>query len=216
MTSCEVITAPDPIDRVRRLLSDRPGLARYMDGRRWEDDLAQYHLPIITRVAPILRGLTPQWGHGDWHPSNLTWTSSGQDAAVAAVFDLGLANRTSAVHDLATALERSTVSWLQLAETGQAQADLDAVAALLDGYQKTRPLSDREWAALAQLLPVVHVEFALSEIEYFSNVVRSASNADLSYDTYLIGHTQWFESPDGSELVDLLRRVARSYVQYTP
>jgi hypothetical protein len=34
------------------------------------------------------------------------------------VFDLGLSNRTFAVHDLAVALERSTVDWLDLAGTG--------------------------------------------------------------------------------------------------
>lgn len=213
MSSCEVVTATDPLERVARLRAERPGLAGYLDRRRWDDDLARYHLPAIRRVAPLLRSLAPQWGHGDWHPSNLTWTSAGPTAKVAAVFDLGLANRTFAVHDLATALERSTVSWLQLAETGQAQADLDAVTALLGGYQETRRLSDIEWATLPALLPVVHLEYALSEVEYFSAVIGSAANADLSYDTYLIGHTQWFEGPDGSELVDLLRRTARSFRQ---
>ena len=168
-------------------------------------------MPAIGRVAPLLRKLAPQWGHGDWHPSNLTWTSARPDAEVAAVFDLGLANRTFAVHDLATALERSTVSWLDLARTGRAEADLDQVAALLDGYQATRPLSDQEWTVLPELLPVVHLEYALSEIEYFADVVRSAPNADLSYETYLIGHTRWFESPSGSELLDFLRGKAQSW-----
>ena len=210
MSSCEVLTATDPLARVAQLQVDRPGLAGYLSGRRWDEDLGRYHVPVIRRVAPLLRSLPPQWGHGDWHPSNLTWTSARPDAKVAAVFDLGLANRTSAVYDLATALERSTVSWLQLAQTGQARADLDAVAALLDGYQATRPLSAAEWATLPELLPVVHVEYALSEVEYFSDVVHSTANADLTYDTYLIGHTRWFEGPDGSELVDLVRRTARA------
>ena len=216
MSSCEVVTATDPLARVAQLQADRPGLAGYLSRRRWAEDLARYHLPAIRRVAPLLRSVPPQWGHGDWHPSNLTWTAARPDAKVAAVFDLGLANRTSAVHDLATALERSTVSWLQLPQTGHAQADLDAVAAFLAGYQATRPLSGPEWAALPELLPVVHLEFALSEVEYFSDVVHSTVNADLTYDTYLIGHTRWFDGPDGSELVDLVRRTARSLRRYDP
>ena len=211
MTSCQVVTSPEPVQQVRHILAERPGLARYLDRRPWEDDLTAYHLPAIGRVAPLLRKLAPQWGHGDWHPSNLTWTSARPDAEVAAVFDLGLANRTFAVHDLATALERSTVSWLDLARTGRAEADLDQVAALLDGYQATRPLSDQEWTVLPELLPVVHLEYALSEIEYFADVVRSAPNADLSYETYLIGHTRWFEGPSGSELLDFLRGQAQSW-----
>jgi Ser/Thr protein kinase RdoA (MazF antagonist) len=210
ISSCEVITASDPIAQVGRLIAERPGLARYLDRRPWADDIGRHLLPSAHRAAPLLRALAPQWGHGDWHPSNLTWTSSGPQAQVTAVFDLGLANRTFAVHDLATALERSTVSWLDLAATGQAEADLDAVAALLDGYQAARPLSRREMAALAEVLPVVHLEYALSEVEYFADVVGSALNTDLSYDTYLIGHAQWFEGRNGSELLDLLRRRASS------
>ena len=210
ISSCEVITASDPIAQVGRLIADRPGLARYLGRRRWADDMARHLLPAVRRAAPLLRALAPQWGHGDWHPSNLTWTSSGSQAVVTAVFDLGLANRTFAVHDLATALERSTVSWLDLAGTGQADADFDAVAALLDGYQSARPLSHREKAALAEVLPVVHLEYALSEVEYFADVVGSAANTDLSYDTYLMGHAQWFEGGNGSHLLDMLRRRASS------
>lgn len=210
ISSCEVITASDPVGKVGRLLSQRPGLAHYLDRRAWADDMARYLLPAIRRAAPLARALPPQWGHGDWHPSNLTWASSDPAAEVTAVFDLGLANRTFAVHDLATALERSTVSWLDLARTGHVEADLDAVSALLDGYEAARYLGQEELAALAEVLPVAHLEFALSEVEYFADVVGSAPNADLSYETYFLGHTQWFEGTSGSDLVDLLRRRAGS------
>ena len=191
-----------------RLLRQRPGLASYLTARPWQADLAQHVLPAIRRAAPRLAGLPRQWGHGDWHPSNLTWTSAASTADVAAVFDFGLANRTLAVHDLATALERSTVSWLGLAGSGRAAADLDAIDALLDGYQAVRPLSPAEAAALAEVFPVVHVEYALAEIEYFHSVVHSASHASLAYDGYLLGHAEWFAGPDGAAVLDRLRRRA--------
>jgi Ser/Thr protein kinase RdoA (MazF antagonist) len=127
---------------------------------------------------------------------------------VAGVFDFGLANRGYAVHDLANALERSTVGWLDLTESGRATADLAAIDALLDGYQQVRPLSRAEVAALPVVFPVVHVEYALSEVEYFADVVNSPANADLAYDGYLIGHARWFDGPDGSQLLDHLRRRA--------
>jgi len=57
---------------------------------------------------------------------------------------------------------------------------------------------------VAWLLPVVHLEYALSEVEYFASVVHSPSNADLAYDTYLVGHTRWFAGPDGSALLSHL------------
>ena len=61
------------------------------------------------------------------------------------------------MHDLALALERAVVSWLDLPETGNATADLAVAAVILDGYQTVRPLSDAEAAALPRLLPVVHL-----------------------------------------------------------
>ena len=207
-SGCELIVAADPLAELKWLAGRRPGLAAYLDGRAWPDDLTRHVLPAIWRAAPLLAGLPRQWGHGDWHPSNLTWTSAGADAVMAGVFDFGLANRTFAVHDLATALERATVSWLDLIDLGRAEADLDAIDALLDGYESVRPLTPAEAAALPEVFPVVHVEYALSEVEYFADVVSSPANADLAYDGYLLGHAAWFGTSDGSTVLDHLRRRA--------
>jgi Ser/Thr protein kinase RdoA (MazF antagonist) len=206
--SCDVIRAADPVAEVDAIAGRRPGLARYLAGRDWRGDLARDHLPVIRRAAPLLAGLEPLWGHGDWHPSNLTWDSASSGAEVVAVFDFGLANRTFAVHDLAVALERSVVAWLDLAESGRAGVDLGGADALLDGYAEVRPLSPAEARALPEVLPVAHLEYALSEIEYFADVVASPALADLAYDTYLVGHTRWFAGPDGAAFLDHLRRRA--------
>jgi Ser/Thr protein kinase RdoA (MazF antagonist) len=206
--SQQIITAADPLGAIARVLGERPGLAAYLDQRDWEQELSGCVLALIARAGPLLAGLPAQWGHGDWHPSNLTWTSAGADADVAGVFDLGLANRTCAVHDLAVALERSTIGWLDLAESGPAEADLAAVDALLAGYESVRPLARAEAAALAEVLPVAHLEYALSETEYFADLVRRPDLADLAYDGYLLGHARWFAGPQGSRLLDHLRRRA--------
>jgi Ser/Thr protein kinase RdoA (MazF antagonist) len=247
---CGIIVAADPLAEVAGLAGRRPGLARYLDGRAWPDDLTRHVLPAIRRAAPLLAGLPRHWGHGDWHPSNLTWTSAGPGAIVAGVFDFGLANRTFAVHDLATALERATVSWLDLTDPdltdpsladpdvidpgltdpagagldragldragldgprpGRAEADLDAIDAFLEGYESVRPLTPAEAMALPEVFAVVHVEYALSEVEYFADVVSSPANADLAYDGYLLGHAAWFASPDGAVVLDHLRRRTAS------
>ena len=217
-SGCEIIVSNDPFAEVKWLAGCRPGLAGYLDGRPWPDDLTRHVLPAIRRASPLLAALPRQWGHGDWHPSNLTWTTTGPDAVVAGVFDFGLASRTFAVHDLATALERATVSWLDLADPdepgpGRAEADLDAIDAFLDGYESVRPLGAAEAAALPEVFPVVHVEYALSEVEYFARVVGSAAHADLAYDGYLLGHAAWFGTPDGAAVLDHLRRRARARVR---
>ena len=217
-SGCEIIVSNDPLADIKWLAGCRPGLAGHLDGRPWPDDLTRHVLPAIRRASPLLAALPRQWGHGDWHPSNLTWTTSGPGAVVAGVFDFGLANRTFAVHDLATALERAAVSWLDLTDPdepgpGRAEADLGAIDAFLDGYESVRPLSAAEAMALPEVFPVVHVEYALSEVEYFAHVVGSAANADLAYDGYLLGHAAWFATPDGAAVLDHLRRRARARVQ---
>ncbi len=203
MNSCAVITAPDPLDAASRLVAARPALAACLARRSWPADFEEVLAPLIRRAAPVLAALRPQWGHGDWHPSNLTWTSGSPDAHVAGIIDFGLANRTCAVHDLALALERAVVSWLDLPETGMASADLAAAAFLLDGYQTVRPLTRAEAEALPLLLPVVHVEYALSEADYFTSVAVSTANAGLAYE-YLIGHARWFGQPPGAALLGFL------------
>ncbi len=207
-TSTAIVASVDPLAELGRLITARPGLARAVSNRTLREDFTRYHLPAIEKAAPLLRALKSQWGHGDWHASNLTWRSTRSNATVAGVLDLGLSNRTFAVHDLAVALERSTVDWLDLAGTGTV-ADFGAVDALLDGYEEVQPLEEHEWAALVAVLPVVHLEYALSEVEYFSEVVRSPANADLAYDGYFIGHSKWFEEAAGLLLLEHLRRRAR-------
>ena len=207
MNSCRLICAADPLAEADQLIGERPDLATYLAGRRWREDFTACLLPLIRRAAPLARTLPGQWGHGDWHPSNLTWTSAEATAQVSGIFDFGLANRTFAVHDLATALERGVVPWLDLdpaaTGAGPADADLDAAAALLDGYQQVRPLTGIEAAALPRVLPVVHLEYALSEAGYFTHVTRSPADADLAYE-YLFGHARWFGQPPGAALLEFL------------
>ena len=204
--SMDVVASSDPLTALRRLVESRPALAHALDRRDIESDFSRFLTPGIKLAAPLLRRLPSQWGHGDWHPSNLTWSTADSRATVASVLDLGLANRTSAIHDLALALERSAVDWLDRAHMGEVRADLEAVDAILDGYEMVRPLDKDESTALIAVLPVVHVEFALSEVEYFADVVNSEINADLACTDYLIGHARWFHEARGAELIERLQR----------
>jgi Ser/Thr protein kinase RdoA (MazF antagonist) len=214
MNSCQVITAGDPLAELSRLTSGRPDLAAYLVQRGWPDDFTEFVAPLIRLAAPLVAPLPRQWGHGDWHPSNLTWTSAAPDAQVAGILDFGLANRTFAVHDLALALERAVVAWLDLPGTGMADVDLAAAAVILDGYQTVRPLSAAEAAALPHVLPVAHVEYALSEVDYFASITRSPADAGLAY-AYLVGHARWFAQPQGAALLEFLAEHLRAGLAVT-
>jgi hypothetical protein len=116
------------------------------------------------------------------------------------MLDFGLCNRASAAFDLATAVERNAIGWLDMA-AGDAIGRPDLAAALLEGYAR---VAGDVPAGLRRMLPVVHVEFALSELAYFHGVTRSRRNADLAYDGFLLGHAAWFATKDGARLLDAI------------
>ena len=203
--SARVISSPDPWTEVQALAQQLPGLARYLSGRPWREQLAAALAPFHDGFLPYARCLGELWAHNDWHPSNLLWSAEGQGAEVAGVIDFGLANRTSAGYDLATALERSAVGWLE--PPARRPVHRAAVRELLQGYWSARPLSAGEATALPHLLPLVHVDYALSEIDYFWRVVRSPANADLAYEAYLLGHLHWFAGDEGRRLCSYVAQV---------
>ncbi|MFN4162027.1 MAG: aminoglycoside phosphotransferase family protein, partial [Stenotrophomonas sp.] len=80
--------------------------------------------------------------------------------------------------------------------------------ALLEGYRQGMPLTARRVHLLADLLPIVHLDFALSEVEYFEGVTGSSANADVAYHTFLLGHADWFKGTDGQALLAALHAAA--------
>ena len=197
LDSDEIVTAADPQAALATLVDARPGLAAGLAAHPWQEETAAALGPLLRDASRRAVRLERVWTHGDWHPSNLTWSPAGTPVAV---LDLGLANRTTPVRDVAIAIERSCVSWLDAAPL----ADLDAVAALLDGYTRARPLTGAERAALPALTATAHVEFALSEIEYYAGVLGSPERAEVAYREYLIGHGRWFTTDPGRRLLDAL------------
>ncbi len=195
-----VFAAENPFAELERFAARRPAVAAELAHRPWRADFERWHLPFHARLAPLLPQLGSQWTHNDFHASNLLW----RGGEVATVLDFGLCERAFAVHDLATAIERNAVEWLELDDKGAAAVHLDAAAGLVEGYQEVRRLTDAERAALPDLLALCHVDYALSEIDYFRGVTRSPQNTDLAY-RYLVDHTAWFAGPVGSRFLDALR-----------
>lgn len=203
----ELIVAADPVAALRGQLPERPGLAGYLRSRDWPRDLSHLLAPWHAAVQPLLAAQPRRWTHGDWHVSNLCWSHRGDDAHVTSVLDFGLAAATFGLFDLATAIERNAIAWLAL-DTGADAARSDVALALIDGYRTVRPLDAGAIHLLAGLLPLVHVDFALSEVEYFHAVTGSRASADVAYDTFLCGHAAWFSTPAGQALLAAIRSVA--------
>lgn len=200
----DLIRAADPVATLQAQLPDRPGLAAYLaDQGDWADSLNTAMAPWHTRIQPRLATQPKLWTHGDWHVSNLAWSGTGADAHVSAVFDFGLCAENFALFDLATAIERNAIAWLQL----DAHAARPRIAlALIEGYHSQQPLTPEHIELLADLLPLVHVDFALSEVAYYHAITRSKAHADLAWFDFLQGHAAWFRSAAGKDFLNTIAR----------
>lgn len=203
----ELLTSTDIVATLQAQLPLRPGLADYLSQRDWPADLRRMQATAAPALAQRLARQPALWTHGDWHVSNLCWSDHGPAAEITTVLDFGLSAHTFALFDLATAIERNAVAWLAL-ETDDAAVHADMALALLDGYRSLRRLTPDDIHLLTDLLPFVHVDFALSEVEYFHAVLGSRTMADVAYDTFLLGHAAWFDTPPGQSLLKSIRDSA--------
>ncbi len=183
----------------------------YLGKRDWLVEARETFLPFHDRLCQFLPVFQPLWTHNDFHASNLFWSDATPEAEVTDIIDVGLADRTNALHDIATAIERNGVEWLEIHNTARDPLHLKQIGALLSGYEELRPLPRDAAEAVVALLPLVHAEFALSEADYFLRVLKSQEKADLAYIGYFLGHARWFNSDPGKRLLSHLQSWAESH-----
>lgn len=205
----------NPYKKMDAYLENRPLLRAYAEKRDWRASFDALLIPLYEKLEPRLEYLRPLWTQNDFHASNLMWSGSGADAEVTGVIDFGLADRTNAVYDLATAIERNIVEWLQMDAADADLLHLDHLDAMLAGYGEIRPVSDEEAWALVAMLPLTHCEFALSETDYFLSILHSEERAYLAYEGYFLAHVEWFRGTQGRRLLEHLERWADGVAQRT-
>ena len=212
VASFTIFAAQDARAALEGYLAERPVLASSNKVRQCCEQALQLLKPFHEQLRPLLPALSSLWTHNDLHCSNLLWSDASDTACATAIFDFGLADRTNAVHDIANAIERNIVDWLQLVADPVHPDDVavhfNHLQALLTGYESVRVLSDDEAAALAPMTALCHAEFALSEAEYFLSVLHSEEKAPMAYDGWLVGHAQWFHCAAGRRLLKAIEQWA--------
>jgi Ser/Thr protein kinase RdoA (MazF antagonist) len=207
-----IFAADDSSTAMERYMTARPALAEDAVARHGCDEALELLAPFHAQLRPLLSALKPLWTHNDPHASNFLWSDASDKARAVGVIDFGLADRTNAVHDLAQAIERNIVEWLDLIEDSargeNVRVHIDHLEVMLDGYESVRPLNDAEAAALAPMTALCHAEFALSEADYFLGVLHSKEKARLASIDYLVGHARWFRGMGGQKLLDAIQRWA--------
>ncbi|MGW5516065.1 phosphotransferase enzyme family protein [Nocardia africana] len=204
----------DPAAAVDRYVAARPVVGRFLAAERHPDATGPpVDRPCTTdgpvspsELAAAVATLPALWTHNDWHGTNLLWS----DGGITAVLDFGLANRTVAVFDLATAIERFAIDWLSIAAGGPAHVRTGQLAAFLRGYGEIRPLHRMEREVLPGLFPLVHIVYELSEIDYFLTIPprRQVRNARIAYRNYFLGRSVWAASAEGKAFTTMLRRLS--------
>nr|WP_039780652.1 phosphotransferase [Nocardia cerradoensis] len=208
----------DPDAAVDRYVAARPVVGRFLAAHHRDSTRARAGLPPArprspgaasrsgSELAAAVATLPALWTHNDWHGTNLLWS----DGGIATVLDFGLANRTVAVFDIATAIERFAIDWLSIAAGGPARVQAAQLAAFLRGYGEIRPLHREERDVLPDLFPLVHIVYELSEIDYFLTIPprRQVRDARIAYRNYFLGRSVWAASAEGKAFTTMLRRLA--------
>jgi Ser/Thr protein kinase RdoA (MazF antagonist) len=208
VASFTIFADDNPQIAMASYLSARPALNENALVRENCDEALELLAPFYAALKKHLPALKPLWTHNDLHASNLLWSNASDNAHATAIIDFGLADRTNAVHDLAQAIERNIVEWLELKPSAQEEnvpVHLDHLHALLNGYESVRPLSEHEAATLAPMTALCHAEFALTEADYFLGVLHSEKNARVCTEDYLVGHARWFRSAGEKKMLDAIR-----------
>jgi len=207
-----IFAEEEPGVAMERYLAARPALAEDEVTREGCGEALELLAPFHAKLKPQLPLLKPLWTHNDPHASNFLWSDASDDARATAIIDFGLADRTNAVHDLAQAIERNIVEWLDLIEDStreeEVRVHIDHLEALLNGYEQLRPLTNAETTALAPMTALCHTEFALTEADYFLGVLHSKEKAKMASMDYLVGHARWFRGKGGKKLLDAIERWA--------
>lgn len=204
-----LISARHPLlhDRLKDSLipwaAQQDGLAAFCPPDALQRDVLPLLAPFHEALLPLLPDDQPLWGHGDWHGANLLWNEDGQNLTAARAFDFGMCDLTSAAFDLAVAIERSFISWLD--PHGTPTVHEEQLRAFLHAYDAQRPRSTVEKHLTACWLPLCHVTFALSETAYYGHILGNKEAAEISRRDYLIGHARWFHTSRGKAPLAMLK-----------
>ena len=204
IANLRLFSKKDPIKAIQYHISTHEGLASYLQNVSWQQEIEKHLLPWQAHVQPYLEYQAPLWTHNDWHASNLLWMSSTHGSEVASVIDFGLSDKTFALFDIATAIERNTIPWLSIESYNPTTTYLH-IDSFLSGYIQQRQLTEIDFYVLSWLLPIVHADFALSELDYFVNILQKKTYADLAWHDYFLGHARWFSLEHGNNLLSYIR-----------
>ena len=202
----QLLESESIVTAIQQRIDNSPELSRYFADKNLDAVFLERIFQTHRKIKHVLQQATKIWTHNDLHASNLFWSTQGADANITAVIDFGLSDRNSALYDLAITIERNFIDWLALEHTSQISVDEAGLSAFLQAYcAEIHPQQD--FSILPELLKIVHLDFAFSELEYFVGITQNLKHADAAYYDWIVGHVNWFFTEQGQQFTQTFTRL---------
>lgn len=175
-------------------------VSEFFKDKNWQTDL----LPLLTlfqKDIPDYKEIIKPWvSHGDWHANNLFFDCD----KVSAVIDFHLTDLSFRLYDLAVALDRNCIQWLEFHDGKIDVVRFDLIGLFIEGYNSVFPVSGPELKLLSLLMPIHQLDLAISNIEYYLCFEKNEARAEWAYQVYLIEHLKFYQLPGGKEVVKFI------------
>ena len=202
----QLLESENIVTAIQQRIQNSPELSRYFADKNLDAVFLERIFQTHRKIKHVLQQATKIWTHNDLHASNLFWSTQSADANITAVIDFGLSDRNSALYDLAITIERNFIDWLALEHTSQINVDEAGLSAFLQAYcAEIHPQQD--FSILPELLKIVHLDFAFSELEYFVGITQNLKHADAAYYDWIVGHVNWFFTEQGQKFTQTFTRL---------
>ena len=171
----------------------RPAVAEYLQRGPWHDRVDAAYGDAFARLGPPLGDLARAPLHGDWQTNNLFFAGD----EVSGIIDFHQADFAPRLLDLAVAIERNCFFWNRISAGEDDAFDLHAVGVLVEAYHRENPLTELERSLLPDVLEVCQFEYGISFLDYYWGVERDREKADWAWETYVLGHAEWWQTTPG-------------------
>ncbi len=182
-----------PVAAAELMRDARPAVAEYLEGRSWQERIDAAYAGSFGRLRPALDDLERTPLHGDWQTNNLFFAGD----EVSSIIDFHQADFGPRVLDLAVAIERNCFFWNRISAGDDGAFDLRAAALLVEAYHREHPLAAADRELLPDVLEVCQFEYGISFLDYYWGVERDREKADWAWETFVLGHAEWWQTAAG-------------------
>lgn len=197
-----LLEAKDITLAIKNKISASSALSQYFKETALRSDFLEQTKVLHQSIYDEFKKVPKIWTHNDLHASNIFWKENGE---IATVIDFGLSDFNSAVYDFTVAVERNFFDWLQLSHSQSIDVDFDGLKVFCLSYIKTLGYVPSWLSLVPELLGIIHLDFAFSELEYFVGITQNLKHADAAYFDWIIAHTAWFFSDAGQDFIAELK-----------